>query len=181
MTEEVFSEVMGRLIGGIMAHDQFASYYDFLSLRGYKRFHEWRYKEECCNYRKLQRYFINKYNRLIPETRVDDPGIIPESWYRYSRQDVDMNTKKNAVKAGIEAYVEWEKGTLEVIERAAKSLQEESEDITAVCFMEKLAKCVERELKYAQRKHIDLMSTGYDITYILQEQTKIHDKYKKKL
>ena len=37
--DEIFSKLSGHMIKGLMIHDQMSDYYDFLSLRGYKRCH----------------------------------------------------------------------------------------------------------------------------------------------
>lgn len=174
---EIFSALSAHMIKGMMIHDQLANYYDFLSLRGYKRCHEYHFKKESCGYRKLNRYYLNHYHRLIGEERVDDPKIIPESWYKYSRSDVDMQTKKNAIKSGMQRWVSWEKETKEKLQDVYLELLDKGEIATA-SFINKFIKDVDRELKYAERKMLDLSSVDYDMTYILEEQSVLHDKYK---
>lgn len=174
---EIFSALSAHFVKGLMIHTQLANYYDFLSLRGYKRCHEYHFKKESCSYRKLNRYYLNHYNKLIEEQRVDDPEIIPESWYKYSRTDVDMQTKKNAVKSGVQRWVAWEKETKEKLQDAYIELLDKNEIATAM-FIKKFIKDVDCELKYAERKMLDLMSVDFDMTYILEEQKAIHDKYK---
>ena len=174
---EIFKTLSAHFIKGMMIHDAMANYYDFLSLRGYKRCHEYHFKKESCSYRKLNRYYLNHYNKLIEEERVDDPNIIPESWYKYSRTDVDMQTKKNAIKSGIQKWVSWERETKEKLQDAYIELLDKNEIATAM-FIKKFIKDVDCELKYAERKHLDLMAVDYDMTYIIGEQKVIHDKYK---
>ena len=76
--EEIYSEISAHMIKGIMMHSQLADYYDFLGLGGYKRCHEYHYLEETMYHRKLNRYFINHHNKLIPEMEVEDPKVIPD-------------------------------------------------------------------------------------------------------
>ena len=178
--EEIFKQISAHMIKGLMIHDQLADYYDFLSLRGYKRCHEYHYKIENASYRKLHRYYLNHHNRLIPEERIDNPNIIPESWYKYKRQDVDASTKKNAVSTGMNKWVEWETETKDILSKAYTDLMQIEEEASAL-FIAELIKDVDCELKYAKRKQIDLNVIDYNIEYILQEQTCIHDKYKKLL
>lgn len=71
--------------------------------------------------RTVNRYFINHHNKLIPKLEVSDPEIIPSSWYKYSRQDVDNGTKKNAVKNGLTLWREWETETKELYEKCIKN------------------------------------------------------------
>ena len=178
--EDIFSEISAHFIQGLMFHDQMANYYDFLQLRGYKRCHEYHFKTESCNYRKLNRYYLNHYNKLIPEKRVEDPKAIPDNWYMYSRSDVDIQTKKNAIKSGVAKWVSWEKDTKEMLEDFYCEMLELNE-ISSALFLQEFIKDVDRELKYAERKQLDLASVDYDMTYILGEQKRLHNKYKSML
>ena len=177
---EIFRDISAHLIKGIMLHDQLADYYDFLNLHGYKRCHEYHAQCEMMAYRRLHRDFINHYNRLIEDQQVSSPDAIPASWYRYTRQDVDTNTKRQAVKSGIEKWVAWETETKAMYERMHSALMELGE----VGAAKKICCCLmstEKELKWAQRKHIDLVTADYDIGYILGQQDHLHDWYKDKM
>lgn len=178
--EEIFRQLSSHMTKGVMIHEQMADYYDFLNLHGYKRCHEYRSKCEMRHLRKLHRYFINHYNRLIEEDPIQNPDVIPSSWYRYTRQEVDTNTKRNAVKTGIEKWVSWETETKALYEKMFKELMEIGEVSTAnrmCCYI----KGVDHELKVAQRTHIDLVTVDYDIGYIMGKQDSMHDKYKEKM
>ena len=148
---EIFSDLSAHFIKGMMVHDQMANYYDFLSLKGYKRCHEYHFKKESCSYRKLNRFFINHYNKLIMEKSVSDPNIIPESWYRYSRDEIDVQTKKNAVKNGLEQWIRWETETLTKLQQAQLDLYDDGE-VASALFINKFIKNVECELKDAKKK-----------------------------
>ena len=178
--DEIFSELSGHMIKGLMIHDQMSDYYDFLSLRGYKRCHEYHYQKEMCDYRKLHRYFINHYGKLIEEKRIDNPEVIPSSWYRYSRTEVDASTKRTAVKNGIEKWVAWEKETQALYQKMHRELTEIKEDATAI-FLQDYIKSVDCELKWAERKAIELESVDYSLAFVVGEQTRLHDKYKDKM
>ena len=179
-TEQIFSELSGHMIKGLMIHDQMSDYYDFLSLRRYKRCHEYHYKKEMCNYRRLHRYFINHFGKLIEEKRIEDPEIIPSSWFRYSRKEVDANTKRTAIKAGIEKWVAWEKETKTLYQEKYRELLENKEEAAAI-FLQDLIKDVDCELKWAERKSIELDTVDYNLSLIIGEQTRLHDKYKGKM
>ena len=178
--DEIFSKLSGHMIKGLMIHDQMSDYYDFLSLRGYKRCHEYHYKKEMCGYRKLHRYFINHYGKLIEEERIEDPEAIPSSWYRYTRKEVDANTKRSAVRAGIDKWVSWEKETKDLYQMAYRELMAINEEAAAL-LIEEFIRDVDCELKYAERKSLDLESVDYNLAYIIGEQTRLHDKYKRKM
>ena len=178
--DEIFTELSGHMIKGLMIHDQMSDFYDYLSLRGYKRCHEWHYMKEMSGYRRLHRYVINHYGKLIEEKRIDDPEVIPSSWYRYSRNEVDANTKRNAVRTGIEKWVSWEKETKALYQKAYRELMDMKEEAMAI-FLQDYIEDVDCELKWAERKAIELADVDYSLAFILGEQKRLHDKYKRKM
>ena len=109
--EEIYRDLSAHMIKGLMVHDELANYYGFLGLDGYRCCHEYHYMAENCGYKKLNKYFIHHHNKLIPYKDIDNPNVIPDSWYRYAREDVDNATKENAIKRGLSIWLEWEKET----------------------------------------------------------------------
>lgn len=177
---EIFAKLSAHMIEGLMTHEQLANYYDFLSLKGYKRLHEYHYLEETCYYRKLCRYYINHFNKLIPDMKVDNPEVIPMSWYQYKREDVDVSTRRNAVRNGVEKWIEWEKETKKLYQESYKELMELGEVAAAkflCCFIEN----VDDELKKAERCKLYRSATDYDMTLIEQDQYGMHHKYREKV
>ena len=179
-SEELFAKISAHMVKGIMFHAQMADYYDFLGLRGYKRMHEYHYFEESMMFRALHRYYINNHCKLIPELVSENPHSIPENWLRYSREEVDNNTKRNAIKTAFSQWVEWENGTLKMYEKAYCELMD-IDDIATALFVKNLIQNVQKELKYARRKQLDIKSIDYDMSIIVSKQTEIHDCYKEKL
>lgn len=177
---DIFSDLSAHFIKGMMVHSQMANYYDFLSLRGYKRYHEYQFKHDSCAYRKLNRYYINHYGRLIAEKSVSDPNIVPDTWYRYSREDVDVETKKTAIKSGIAEWIRWETATLSKLQQAQLDLYDDGE-VASAMFINKFIKDVAKELKCAKRIQLDLNAIDFDLCYIVEQQKSIHDKYKSML
>ena len=177
---DIFNDLSAHFIRGMMVHDSLATYYDFLSMRGFKRYHEYQFKCDSCNYRKLNRFYVNHYNKMITEKSVGDPNIIPESWYRYSREDVDVETKKTAVKNGMAEWIRWETATLAKLQQAHLDLYDDGE-VASAMLISKFIKDVEKELKCAKRMYLDLTAVNFDMPYILDKQKSIHDKYKKML
>ena len=176
--EEIFGKISSHMLKGLMIHEQLSDYYDFLNLHGYKRCHEYHMYKEMRMYRKLHRYVINSYNMLIEEDAFENPNIIPATWYRYKRQEVDASTKRSAVKTGIEKWVEWERETKAMFETMYEELMAINE-VSAAKALCKLLCDVDKELKWAERKHIDLVMVDYNISYIIGEQDRLHDWYKK--
>lgn len=177
--EEVFQGLSERKIRGVMTHDYFVDYFNFLNLHGYKRMSEYHAEHEMKGFRKLHRYYIDHYNKLVPDIRFENTEVIPASWYQYTRQDVDMNTKRNAVKSAFEKWEAWENETKKYYEQMYKELFDLGEFASAKR-VSKMIKDVSEELKWVQRKRLDLMSADYDMGYILGEQKYYHDFYKGK-
>lgn len=175
--DEIYGKIASHMIKGMMIHEQLANYYDFLGLNGYKRCHEYNYLAETCTYRCLCRYYINHHDKLIPQMPVEDPKIIPESWYKYKRQDVDNATKKNAVKNGLTVWIAWEEETKELYQAMYKELINLGE-VASACKVMELVKNVDCELKKAQRYYLSKKAIDYDLSSIIAEQTEWHEEYK---
>lgn len=177
--EQIFSKISAHMLQGLMFHEQTANYYDFLGLKGYKRMHEYHYFEESVAFRKLNRYFINNHCKLIEESEIEDPKVIPRNWYNYKRDDVDPNTKRNSIKTSMEAWKVWEAETLELYEKSYKELISIDEVATAL-FIKDLIYDVEHELKYVKRKILDLDTIEYDFSVIIPCQEELHELYRRK-
>lgn len=175
--EEIFTKLSAHAIKGFMIHEQLADYFDFLNLHGYKACHEYHARAEYLGLRKLHDFYINTYNRLIPKERIENPLIIPTNWYRYSRQDVDTKTKRQAVKDGIEQWITWETEARDLALAMSKELTVAGDHLAADFVME-YAKDAAKELRWAHKKQIDFIAADYNITFILGQQDHYHDWYK---
>ena len=178
--EEIYAELSAHMIKGMMIHAQMADYYDFLGLEGYKRCHEYHFMMETCNMRSIHRYFLNHHNKLIKEQRIEDPRVIPDSWYNYKRQDVSTTTKQTGVKNGLTMWVDWERETKKLYERMYKELMDLNEVASAFKIKELICD-VDKELKKAERYQLNKEATDYDIKSIIGEQRAKHNKYKRKM
>lgn len=178
--EEIFTKLAEHQIKGMMVHEQLANYYDFLGLPGYRNCHEYHFMKESCSYRKLCRFYINRYNKLIPETEFDNPEVIPENWYSHVRQDVDISTKKNGVKNGLVKWVDWEMKTKKLYCDMYKEAID-NDSIDSACFIKDMIKDVSKELKSASGYLLNKEAIEYDMSVIVGEQKRNHDKYKVKM
>lgn len=91
-----------------------------------------------------------------------------------------LQTKKNAVKSGIEQWIRWESETLNKLQQAQLDLYDEGE-VASALFINHFIKRTQHELKCAKRKHLELSAVEFDMDFILSEQKEIHDKYKSML
>ena len=178
--EEIYSELSAHKIKGMMLHENLANYYDFLGLKGYKLCHEYHFLEETCSFRKLNRYYINHHNKLIPEKDIEPIKVIPDSWYRATRMDVDISTKRNAIKSGLTIWHSWEVETKKLYEKMYKELME-IDEVASALYIKNCVCDVDKELKQVEKYMLNKMAIDYDLAVIIPEQHEWHDKYKCKM
>ena len=178
--EEIYSKLSSHMIRGIMVHEQVMNYYNFLGLCGYKKCHEYHYLHETLMHNRLCNYFVNHHNMLIPDEKIENPNAIPESWFKYTRQDVDGATKKNAVKNGLTMWVDWERETKDLYEQMYQELMNIGE-IASALFIKCYVCDVDKELKKAEKYQLMKEAVNYDIGHIISEQKHKHEKYKRKI
>ncbi len=177
--EEIFTKTINHILQGIMIHDEFANYYEFLGLEGYAKCHEYHGMLETKAYRKLMTYYITHYNKFIPEPKPTPAEIIPTSWAGYTRQDVDTKTRQSAVKLGLEKWVAHETQTKTLYQQMYKELIALGE-IAAANYFNCLIKDVDEELASVVKYHLYKQSMGYDMSEIIAEQKHKYKHYKEK-
>ena len=178
--EAIFSEINARMIAALMFHDQMADYFDFLGLKGYKRLHEYQYFAESLERKKLNQYYINHHNKLIPDTYTGQVAVIPDNWQTANRISVGKSTKQKGIEDGFNQYHDWEAETKSLYEHYSSRLREMGAVADAI-MVEKLVEDVDNELKKLEKIIVDLISSGYDMVYITESQQRIHDKCKAKM
>ena len=140
-----------------------------INLFAYQKSHENHYYEESKNYRRLNNFYLNYYHKLIPDQRIEPPSIIPSSWYKYAREDVDTNTKRQSVRDLMKKWIEWETETKTQLHSYYKQLF----DMGEICAAQEILyylEDVKHELEGAYNTYINLKSTDYDIVYIIDQQ-----------
>lgn len=178
--EEIFSQIAQHMVEGLMFHSQLSDFYGFLGLDGYEECHKYHYFIENKNYKKIANYYLHHYNKLILEKPFNNPSVIPEPWYRYTRQDVDSSVKKGSIQTGVEKWVNWEKQTKALYEQMYQALMD-LDEIAGAIELKEYIKDVDDELAEACQKHIELKSIEFNLDDIIPKQEEIHKKYKKKL
>ena len=149
--EEIFAKLKARMLEGMVFHDEMSRYYDFLNLCDLRDEHRHHYDEETKGYIKLCEYYMHHANKLIPHTPMSRPDVIPESWYMYTRQDVDASTRRNAVQSGAKKWVAWESETKGLYEDCCGELLNDGE-IASAYFVMEYAKDVDNELAEAHKQ-----------------------------
>lgn len=181
--EEICKLVAQRLLQGCMNHQQFANYYDFLGLEGYKFFHDYHFFEEMHGYREFMSYYIEQYDKLITDyvsQSLTAFTIIPNNWYDYLREDMDINTRRSAVKSGIEKYLRWQKETKKFLEDMYSQCIQQGFIGMSICIKKHICS-VEEQIQKANRTYLELKATDYDLPTIVSKQQYLIKKYKKKL
>ena len=179
-TEDIFNEISKRYVAAMMMHGQMADYFNFLGLKGYKRLHEYQFLTETLERREICRYFVDHHGKLLKDSFSGTVKVIPDSWYTASRLSIGKSTKQKAVEDGFIEYHNWESETKSIYEKYSQKLREAGAVADAI-FVEELVEDVSAELQTVERMISDLISTGYDMVYIAEIQSEIHEKYKKKL
>lgn len=175
--QEIFSQIAAHMVRGLMIHDQLADYFNFLGLEGYHLEQEHQYLEESKEYRDLPVFYMQQYDLLLATDRVEDPKIIPDSWRKHNRMEVDISTKRNAIESGFKAWRDWEKATIKIYSDLARELYAMG-DIIVYCYLTEIIKTVNVELLKVVDRMLVLNSTNYDMTYILEAQKDLIEKYK---
>lgn len=175
--EEIYNEINSRQIAALMFHRQMADYFDFLGLKGYKRLHQHQYICESKENLKVSHYYINHHGKLLSDSFSGEVKMIPAAWLTANRMSVGRSTKQKAVEDGFNAYRAWEAETKAVYEKYAAKLRETGH-ISDALFVDCLVEDVDKELKKVECIILDLISTGYDMVYIVECQKEMHDKYK---
>lgn len=178
--EEIFTKLSAHMINGMMFHEQMANYYQFMGFNGYMKCHEYRYLCETMEHRKLNFCYCNLYNKMIPEPKFDNVSVIPANWYRYTRQEVDNSTKRNAVENGVAEWLKWERETVELYKGLYKELSEMGE-VTAAGYVCELICNAEKEIQHAEKKQLGLEAAEYSLAFVTGKQDKLERKYSEKM
>lgn len=175
--EEIFNKLASHMIEGIMYHDDMAKAYDFIGLSGFARCHDYHHICETKGYRNLSHYYSNRFHKLLKLNQLEQPKIIPDSWYKYTTLEVDVNTKRAAVKELMETWVKWERETKILYQVMHEELCSIGE-VAAALELNKYIYDVDKELAWAEKKWIKLEALGYDMETIILWSSDLHKKYK---
>ena len=111
---------------------------------------------------------------------MNNNPVIPQNWYNYTRYDVDVGTKRSAVKDGFKRWLDWEKDTKEFLTEMLSRL-EQSNYRHFTHKIEFLLDEVEKEITHGEEKMLALENAGYDMNFILQQQDQLKEKYAHKI
>lgn len=178
--EQIFSALASHMIKGMMVHDQMVSYYRFLGLDGYAACHEYHFLEETHGYMKLNKYYTHHFSKIVQQVKIENPNLIPTEWIGHTREDVDTQTKRKAVKLGLETWITWEKDTKALYQNMYKQLMNINEAAAAL-FISQYVCDVDCQLKKAQQYYLDKKAIDFSISDIISQQKNKKHKYEKAL
>ena len=167
--EEIFTNVSAHMIVGVMIHKELADYYDFMSLANYEKIHSKQYISESKALRKLNKYYITRFYKLIPEPRVEIPSVIPKDIYKHKSDDLSPMDVRQAVKRTLELWVDWETQTKKLYEESYAELITNG-DIGSALYIGKLVEDVDEELVEARALLMKNQHTDFDIVKIIEDQ-----------
>lgn len=173
--ESIFCEIATHQLNGLMVHAEYANYFGFLGLEGYRHDHECQYEEELQHYRDILHFYLDNYNKLLPLGKIHQPLVIPKDWYKYTRFDVTEKDIRNGVKQGLEHWHDWETTTLELYRAKGKELNEMME-ASAVKKVMALIEDVEEEIHRIEKWMLEKNAADYSMESIQADQKKFTTK-----
>ena len=173
---DIFSDVSAHQIQGIMLHSSWSDYFAFLGLDGFKCLHEYRYMEESENMRMIRRYFIEHYNELPIDTRIDSDISPYVPYSNETRFAISSSTKQMHTQISLEGWVKWERESKQMFEQAYKELSDMGE-IAGSNAVEKLVNETDKELCCAEQLLLQMKMTDFDTNVIVLEQERVKRKY----
>lgn len=176
----IFSELLSHMRLGLTIHNDFAAIYGFLNLCGYQRCQEYHYYEESKSYRDLQNFYTTQYNQIARIEELPAREIIPSNWFKHTKFDVDISTKKNGVEEVLRKWLEWEQETEKLLISKYKILYELNE-LVAVQKLTELIKDVNEEISYIKNEQLNLAAINFDLSIIVPEQETLYAEFSEKI
>lgn len=178
--DEIFTKLSNHMREGIQYHYEIAKSFEFLGLWGFAHCHDSHQFEEEKNLKELMHYYATHYFKLLQQERIPEVKVIPDVWYKYTSQSVDVNTRRSTVKDLMNKWIGWEKTTKEVYQTMRQELISINE-IDAALELDKYIRDVSKELSHAEKKLLTLEAHNYDMPTIIEQSEQMLIKYKKKL
>lgn len=179
-TGDVFEKIRARLLAGVMFHADMANYFAFLNLRGFEKMHEYHFLSEAAELRKVERYFIEHFNGLIPQSQPDKVAVIPDFMYSHTRSEMSADAKRRSVRDGMVKWIDWETGSRKLYKECYTELCNMGE-ISASIMARDLVCDVDEELRHANNLVLTLEGVSYYMGDISSMQDKLYEKFEGKL
>lgn len=172
--EDIFSKMATHMVEGLMIHDQLSQVFCYLNLYGYEKIHLHQYKDESDSYKDIARYYILNQDCPVRLGRVNDPGILNQSWFATKRSDVRPSSLKQIVGDCFKRWVDWESDTKALYQTLYTEAMSIGEVSAAAKILDYVVE-VSEELIKAKDILLRLESTDFDLVAIYDEQTSVYD------
>ena len=170
--KHLMKKLYDHQMDGIIFHFQMIDMYDFLHLKGFRKWQEAMVKEEIEGTAETQHHINKSHHKLLPPyQKVYENNIIPNSWYEQSSMNISKEDIVRETKRSLHEYLNWEKGTLDMLAELSKELIEH-EAYSEYMDVREISEHVAGEIHYIECLMIELESVGYDAVYIQKLQNR---------
>lgn len=176
---DILQAVLQRKLKGVMFHDDMQTAFDYLNMHGFKREQEYRTFEEMGEFKSLERYLINHYD-VMPIKKTDRVEVNPLNIKSSTnRMSISPEQKKQMLKLLFEEWCEWERETIEMLEKFATHLAKNEYNVDAKK-VKSLLKDTTMEYKYIERRLIEYNNVEWSLHHIYEIQHEMHEHFKDK-
>ena len=174
--DEIFSKLIQHMMTGLLFHNHLCHLYGFLNLLGYQQQQKHQYFQQAKSCFDIQNFYLSYYNKMILPLNIQPQNVIPNNWFKYTKSDVDTNTKRSAIKQAFSAWQKWEKNTQQLLNNCYQQLYNLKQFYACQKILF-LIQQVGEELQQLKTEQINLESANYDMVYILDLQKQLLEKY----
>lgn len=172
--EEIFIELVSHMKKGLSLHEQLIHLYGFLNLKGYAKQQEHQYFEQSQSYIQIKNFYLQQYGKMLQEKIIQPFVLIPESWYKYDKFEVDSGTKRKTIRQLFHEWLKWEEDTKVFLNNCYKQLYELKEFYSCDKIL-KLLSNLHQQISTLKDELNNLESTGYDMVFILENQQHLYN------
>ena len=166
----IMKEVYDHKMDGVIFHSDMITAFDFLGLKGFKKWQENQCEEEVESTNDIQHHFIKHHKMMLePYQGHYESGVIPSEWYSASKMDISSADIEKHTKRLLQMYHKWEKDTAEFLKMKSKELIEH-EAYSEYIELREMCEDVHKEIYFIEDFCVELESVNYDCKYIMKVQ-----------
>ena len=175
--KHIVNEIYECQKDAIEFHQSMVDMFDFLHLRGFKTWQEYRVKEETEKMQDIQHMFIKRRQSMLGPHRVQQySSIIPPEMYTHTTREISRDDISRETKRILKEYMKWEEKTLEFYKKKMRELME-IESYAEYIDIRELIDDVVAEIEFLQNTMVELESVGYDASYIQKVQERFQTEF----
>lgn len=168
--KHIMEDIFNHKMNGVIFHGDMATAFDFLGLKGFRKWQEHQCDEEVEETNELQHHFIKHHKMLFePYKGHYESEVIPADWIGVSAMNISASDIEKHTKRLLKLYHNWEKETIEVLKEQLKKLIE-LEAYSEYIEVRMLCEEVYKEMHFVEDFCMELESVNYDCKYIMKVQ-----------